>query len=124
MSQTRLPRVQRVPRVAAQQRWETIAEKPTQHPIGTVIRKKIGGVLQRGTVTRYDDDREYYWIDYENGDSEEMRHRYVSKYKSYEPNVVRRRSNCIQQQTKSTTNTQLAYAVYDDETGKWWKCAS
>ena len=47
-----------------------------------------------------------------------MRHRYVSKYKCYEPDVVRRRSNCIQQQTQSTTNTQLAYAVYDDETGK------
>ena len=48
-----------------------------------------------------------------------MQHRYVSKFKCYEPDVVRRRSNCIQQQTQSTTNnTQLAYAVYDDETGK------
>ena len=77
VNETKLPMVQQVPRVAAQQRLETIAEEPTQHPIGTVIRKKIGQALQQGTVTRYDDDREYYWIDYENGDSKEMRHRYI-----------------------------------------------
>ena len=47
-----------------------------------------------------------------------MQHRYVSKYKCNEPDVVRRKSNCIQQQTHSTTDVQMVYAVYDDKTGK------
>ena len=45
VSETRLPRIQQVPRVVAQQRLETIAEEPTQHPIGMVIRKKIDQTL-------------------------------------------------------------------------------
>ena len=72
VSELRPTMVQRVPRVAAQQRLETIAEEPTQHPIGMIIRKKIGQTLQQGTVTKYDNDREYYWIDYKNGDSKEL----------------------------------------------------
>ena len=43
---------------------------------------------------------------------------YISKYKCKEPDVVRRKSNCIQQQAHSTTDVQLAYAVYDNKTGK------
>ena len=83
---------------------------------------EIGRTLQRGTVTRYDNDREYHWIDYKNGDSEEMQHQFVTKYKCIEPDIVQRRSNWIQQQANSTnetpSSTQLAYAVYDEETRK------
>ena len=76
-------------------------------------------MLQCSTVTRYDADREYYWIDYENGDSEEMTHRVVTKYKCIEPDIVRRSSERIrQQQANATTSQHFAYAVYDEETGK------
>ena len=83
------------PRVAQtnQQQLATIAEEPTIYPSGTIIRKKIGRTLQIGTVTRYDDDREYYWINYKNGDSEEMQHQFVTKYKCIEPDILQRRSN-------------------------------
>ena len=112
------------PRVAQtnQQQLATIAEEPTIYPSGTIIRKKIGRTLQIGTVTRYDDDREYYWINYKNGDSEEMQHQFVTKYKCIEPDILQRRSNWTQQKANSITetpsSTQLAYAVYDEETGK------
>merc|ERR1712214_178175 len=116
------PRVQQAPRVANTtntQQLETIARTATIFPNGTIIRKKIGRAIQRGTVTRYDENRKYYWIDYENGDSEEMRHRYVEKYKCNDkPDIIRRKSNRIQQQTHTTTDVQVAYAVYDEETGK------
>ena len=46
-----------------------------------------------------------------------MQHKYVSKLKCNEHDVVRK-SNHIQQQTNSTTDVQLVYAVYDDKTGK------
>ena len=54
--QTRVqpPRVARrtAPRVSAnKRRLETIAE--TEHPIGTIIMRKINKKMQRGTVTRY-----------------------------------------------------------------------
>ena len=75
------------------QRLATIAEEPTIYKNGNVIRKKLGRTLQRGTVTRYNNKREYYWIDYENGDSEEMQHQFVTKYKYIEPDIVQRRSN-------------------------------
>merc|ERR1711884_210352 len=116
------PRVQRAPRVANTtntQRLESIARTATTFPNGTIIRKKIGRTIQRGTVTRYDENIKYYWIDYENGDSEEMRHRYVEKYKCNDkPDIIRRKSNRIKQQTHTTTDVQLAYAVYDKETEK------
>ena len=83
-----------------QQRLATIAEEPLLYPICTVIRKKIGQTLQRGTVTRYDEDIEYYWINYENGDSEEMRHIYVTKYKCTEPHIIRKK---IESYTTTTT---------------------
>ena len=89
----RVLRNNRLPRVnQTRQRLETIAEEPTRYPIGTVIIKKIGQTLQQGTVTRYNEDREYYWIDYENGDSEEMTHQSVTKYKCKEPDIIRRSS--------------------------------
>ena len=48
-----------------------------------------------------------------------MRHRYVEKYKCNDkPDIVRRKANRIQQQTHTTIDVQLAYAVYDEETGK------
>ena len=46
-----------------------------------MVRKKFGNHNQRGTISRYDDENELYWIDYDNGDSEEMSWKQVQKYK-------------------------------------------
>ena len=43
--------------------------------------KKFGNHKHRGTVSRYDDENELYWIDYDNGDSKEMSWKQVQKYK-------------------------------------------
>ena len=44
----------------------------TIYPTGTIVMKKFGKGIHRGEVKRYDEDRKYYWIDYDNGNSEEM----------------------------------------------------
>ena len=69
----RPPRVERhtAPRVSEK-------EQPLQHPNGTIVRKKFGNRIHRGEIKRYDKERKYYWIDYDNGDSEEMDHRQVN----------------------------------------------
>ena len=76
------PRVARrtAPRVATntRRRLETIAK--TEHPIGTIIMRKINKKMQRGTVTRFNKNSGYYWIDYDNNDLEELTHRLVARY--------------------------------------------
>ena len=61
----------------------TIKEKGglTVYPNNTMDRKKFGNHNHRGTVSRYDDKNELYWIDYDNGDSEEMSWNFFQKYK-------------------------------------------
>ena len=46
-----------------------------------MVRKKFGNRNHRGTVSRYEDDNELYWIDYDNGNSEEISWKQVQKYK-------------------------------------------
>ena len=58
----------------------TAAAAARQHPIGTIIRKNFKGKLHTGTVTRYDDEHKLYWIDYEDGDSEELSHKKVDQF--------------------------------------------
>ena len=56
-------------------------EAPTLYPVGTIVMKKFGKgrlrAIHCGKVKRYDEDRKYYWIDYDNGDLEEMTHKQV-----------------------------------------------
>ena len=61
------PRVRKIPLATIEQKGEQ-----TFHPINTMFRNKFGNHNHRGTVSRYDDDNELYWIDYDNGDSEQM----------------------------------------------------
>lgn len=77
------PRVGRytAPRVPAKGSTTIIEEEKAKHPIGMIVRKKFGGQIHRGIVTRYNKDREYYWIDYDNNDSKEMRHKQVKQFK-------------------------------------------
>ncbi len=69
----------------------TIIEETPQHPIGTIVRKKFRKGIHQGEVKQYNSDTEWYWIDYDNSDSEEMSHRQVQRYKCNDtnPDVVR-----------------------------------
>ena len=52
-----------------------------QYPIGTIIRKAFNKVYYEGEVIRYDEKEGFYKISYLDGDSEEMTHAEVKKYK-------------------------------------------
>ena len=84
----RPPRVERrtVPRVSDKK------DELKQHPIGSIVRKKFGKSIHRGEITKYDNERKFYWIDYDNGDSEEMTHRQVDRYKclDLQPDRIKR----------------------------------
>jgi hypothetical protein len=69
------------PRVV--ERMERIIEQDeeTEFPMGTVIKKKFGKHIHTGKITRYDPKEELYWIEYEDGDHEEMTYRQVQIYK-------------------------------------------
>ena len=49
-----------------------------------MVSKKLGNHNHRATIIRYDDENELYWIDYDNGDSEEMIWKRVQKYKCHD----------------------------------------
>jgi hypothetical protein len=64
-----------------------IAEEILPHSIGTKIRRsfKNNNHISKknnlnGVISSYDSDRKYYMIEYEDGDSEELRHKTVEKY--------------------------------------------
>ena len=50
-------------------------------PNGTVVQKKFGKHIYRGTITGFVDDEEIYYIDYEDGDYQTMTHQEVKKHK-------------------------------------------
>ena len=43
-----------------------------RHKIGSRVKQKILNKYVPGTITEYEKDREYYMIEYDNGDSEEL----------------------------------------------------
>ena len=49
-----------------------------KHLNGTIILRKFGGRIHREQIKRYDEDREFYWIDYDNGDAGKLTHKQVS----------------------------------------------
>ena len=75
------PRVQNNPFQRVAKTVIEIAEGTNQHLIGTIIRRNFKGKLYTGTVTRYDEEHKLYWIDYKDGDSEELYHKKVDQYK-------------------------------------------
>jgi hypothetical protein len=60
---------------------QSITEEILPHTVGTTI---VGKIFKKGTlngkITSYDKDRQYYIIEYEDGDSEELRHKTVERY--------------------------------------------
>ena len=58
-----------------------MAEVIKQHPIRIIIKKNFRGNLHTGTVTIYNNKHELCWIDYEDGDNEELYHKQVTQFK-------------------------------------------
>jgi small nuclear ribonucleoprotein (snRNP)-like protein len=48
---------------------------------GTNIKKKFGKNIYKGKVTKYDNHSKLYYVEYSDGDSEEMTAKEVQKYK-------------------------------------------
>jgi hypothetical protein len=61
-------------------RLQSITEEVLPHTINTKIRKKFKHGTLNGIITSYDKEREYYMIEYNDGDSEELTHKIVAKY--------------------------------------------
>ena len=55
-------------------RLQSITEEHLPHPTNTTVRKTFKNGTLNGKITSYDEDRGYYMIEYEDGDSEELRH--------------------------------------------------
>jgi hypothetical protein len=61
-------------------RLQSITEEIVPHTTGTIIRKACKNGTLNGKITSYDKEREYYMIEYDDGDSEELRHKTVERY--------------------------------------------
>ena len=81
-----------VPRRVDEEPSKIASDQIEQNTIGTIVRKKFGNGIYYGKVKRYDKEQKYYWIDYDNGDSEEMTHKMVKKYKynDIDPDKIKR----------------------------------
>jgi hypothetical protein len=95
---------------------------------GTKIKKKFGKNIFTDTVTAYDDKAKLYYVDYADGNSEEMTAKEVQQYKctTNHTAVEKLRSRKAQNQANALTqmtNTvplpqHFAHAVWDDESGR------
>jgi hypothetical protein len=59
---------------------KSITEENLPFTTGTTIRKSFKKGTLNGKIASYDKEREYYMIEYEDGDSEELRHKTVERY--------------------------------------------
>jgi hypothetical protein len=95
---------------------------------GTKIKKKFGKNIYTGTVTAYDKTAQLYYVEYSDGDSEEMTAKEVQKYKctTNHAAVEKLQRRKMQHQVNSLTETaypvplpqHFAHAVWDDESGR------
>jgi hypothetical protein len=60
-------------------RLRPITEENLPFATGTTIKKAFKKGTLNGKISAYDKEREYYMIEYEDGDSEELRHRTVGR---------------------------------------------
>jgi hypothetical protein len=59
---------------------QSITEETLPHTVGTTIRKAFKKGTLNGKITSYYKERDYYMMEYEDRDSEELRHRTVERY--------------------------------------------
>ena len=58
-----------------------ISEEQEVFPLGTTVRKKFNRFTHIGRIIKYDEEKEWYTIEYQDGDWEEMNAKEVSRYK-------------------------------------------
>jgi len=108
-------------------RLQPILEENLPHTIGTIIRKKFKKGTLNGKISSYDKERVYYMVEYEDGDSEELRHKSVERYIvtacGYKNRPITK-ANSIEvtsenwEQIMNTMEKHHLYAVFDEATGK------
>ena len=57
-----------------------INEERRIYPLGTTVRKKSNRFNHIGKIIKYDEDKEWYTIEHQEGDWEEMSIKELSKY--------------------------------------------
>jgi hypothetical protein len=84
---------------------QPILEENLPHTVGTIIRKIFKKGTLNGKITSYDNEREYYMIEYTDGDLEELRHKTgpssvrriekIIKNYEYSPGTLTRARFCL-----------------------------
>jgi hypothetical protein len=105
---------------------QPILEETLPLTVGTTIRKTFKKNTLNGKITAYDEEREYYMVEYEDGDSEELRHRTVQKYIVTADTEIDQLQRLTRSRLQAKTAQQMIrtmekhhlYAVFDEETGK------
>jgi hypothetical protein len=103
-----------------------ILEEKLTHPLGTIIRKKFKKGTLNGKISSYDKEREYYMIEYEDGDSEELWHKLVERYIVTADTKIGQLQRLTRSRLQAKTAKQIIdtmekhhlYAVFDEATGK------
>jgi hypothetical protein len=90
-------------------RLKPILEEKLTHPLGTIIQKKFKKGTLNGKISSYDKEREYYMIEYEDGDSEEPRHKSVERYIV----TVDTKIDQLQRLTRSRLQAKTAKQIMD-----------
>jgi hypothetical protein len=98
---------------------------------GTQVKKKFGKHNFTGTTTKYDNGAKLYFIEYSDGDCEEMTQTEVNKYKvtanTHTIGRLKRRretqqaNEALQQTIRAPLPPHYAYAVWDDEENRMLK---
>jgi hypothetical protein len=107
-------------------RLKPIEEENLPHTIGTIIRKKFKKGTLNGKISSYDKERDYYMVEYEDGDSEELRHRSVERYIVTADTKIDQLQRLTRTRLQAKTSKQIMdtmerhhlYAVFDEATGK------
>jgi hypothetical protein len=105
---------------------KSILEEKTTLPLGSIIRKKFKKGTLNGKITSYDKEREYYMVEYEDGDSEELRHKSVERYIVTVDTKIDQLKRLTRSRLQAKTAKQIMntmekhhlYAVFDEATGK------
>jgi hypothetical protein len=104
----------------------TVTEEILPHTVGTTIRKIFKKGTLNGKITSYDSEREYYMVEYEDGDSEELRHKSVGRYIVTADTQIDQLQRLTRARLQAKTAKQMIrtmekhhlYAVFDEVTGK------
>jgi hypothetical protein len=117
---------------------QSITEETLLFTTGTTIRKAFKKGTLNGKITSYDKEREYYMVEYEDGESEELRHKTVERYiitadtaidqlkrltrSRLQAKTAVQNSNNNQPTMEPTSTNELpphhVMAVFDETTGK------